>query len=77
MRCNAKVMELLAKGDIYAQRAEMCRVFKHNPCYQHALGGVRRTLTIQPVIPNKANRNQLSAFDKSRYRNHNVIERMF
>ncbi len=32
---------------------------------------------IQPVIPNKANRKQLYAFNQKRYRGRNVIERMF
>jgi len=32
---------------------------------------------IQPVIPNKANRRLLHPFDRQRYRNRNVIERMF
>ena len=32
---------------------------------------------IQPVIPNKANRKLLHPFDRKRYRNRNVIERMF
>jgi len=36
-----------------------------------------KQLRIQPVIPNKCNRKQPYAFDASRYRNRNVIERMF
>jgi len=36
-----------------------------------------RQLHIQPVIPNKVNRKRSYAFDKRRYRNRNVIERMF
>ena len=32
---------------------------------------------IQPVIPNKKNRKQPHAFDSDRYKNRNVIERMF
>jgi transposase len=36
-----------------------------------------KQLRIQPVIPNKSNRKQPYAFDKKRYRNRNVIERMF
>ena len=36
-----------------------------------------KQLRIQPVIPNKRNRKQPYAFDETRYRNHNVIERMF
>ncbi len=32
---------------------------------------------IQPVIPNKANRKHLHAFDKKRYKDRNTIERMF
>ena len=36
-----------------------------------------RQLRIQPVIPNKSNRKQPYPFDKKRYRNRNVIERMF
>jgi len=32
---------------------------------------------IQPVIPNKSNRKQPYAFNRKRYRNRNVIERMF
>ena len=32
---------------------------------------------IQPVIPNKSNRKKPYAFDRNRYRNRNVIERMF
>ena len=36
-----------------------------------------RRRRIQPVIPNKANRKHLHAFDAKRYRGRNVIERMF
>lgn len=36
-----------------------------------------KLLRIQPVIPNKRNRTKPYAFDKRRYRNRNVIERMF
>ncbi len=36
-----------------------------------------KKLRIQPVIPNKINRKQPYAFNKKRYRNRNVIERMF
>lgn len=32
---------------------------------------------IQPVIPNRSNRKSPHAFDTTRYRNRNVIERMF
>jgi transposase len=32
---------------------------------------------IKPVIPNKANRKHIYAFDEKRYRHRNVIERMF
>jgi len=32
---------------------------------------------IQPAIPNKSNRKAPHAFDATRYRNRNVIERMF
>jgi transposase len=36
-----------------------------------------RHLRIQPVIPNKVNRKQTYGFNKQRYKNRNVIERMF
>ena len=36
-----------------------------------------KSLRIQPVIPNKSNRKQPYAFNRKRYRNRNVIERMF
>lgn len=32
---------------------------------------------IQPVIPNRSNRKTRHAFDAKRYKNRNVIERMF
>ena len=36
-----------------------------------------KQLHIQPVIPNKSNRKRPYPFDRKRYRNRNVIERMF